>query len=252
MKKLNRLIGLAFNFIGYKISVKDIETMQDNFLEKDFVKFYEECKPYTMISKERAYAVYQSVKYVIDANIPGDFVECGVWKGGCVMLIIKTLQSLGVTDRNIILYDTFDGMTPPTNKDVDFRGRKAKDELKLFKKNGTHNLWADADIGEVSANIRKLNYPPENLFFIVGDVEKTLPGCSPNEIALLRLDTDWYESTKHELVHLYPVLSKGGVLLIDDYGFWKGAKKAVNEYFKDKKGILLCRTDFTGRLLIKR
>ena len=77
-----------------------------------------------------------------------------------------------------------------------------------------------------------------------------IPKYLPGEIALLRLDTDWYKSTQHELIHLYPLLVGSGVLIIDDYGHWQGAKKAVDEYFSDKK-ILLNRIDYTGRISIK-
>ena len=76
-------------------------------------------------------------------------------------------------------------------------------------------------------------YPPERIHFVRGPVEETLPAGAPDEIALLRLDTDWYESTRHELEHLYPRLAAGGVLLVDDYGHWEGARKAVDEYFAD-------------------
>jgi hypothetical protein len=86
----------------------------------------------------------------------------------------------------------------------------------------------------------------------VGKVEDTIPADIPEKIALLRLDTDWYESTKHELIHLFPRLQKGGVLIIDDYGFWKGARKAVDEYFAENNiQILLNRIDDTGRMAIK-
>ena len=80
----------------------------------------------------------------------------------------------------------------------------------------------------------------------------SLPAQAPTAVALLRLDTDWYLSTKHEMEHLYPRLSAGGVLIVDDYGHWDGARQAVEEYFLthgDKP--LLARTDYTGRLAVK-
>lgn len=95
-------------------------------------------------------------------------------------------------------------------------------------------------------------YPSEHIHFIKGKAEDTIPRHAPRQIALLRLDTDWYESTKHELEHLFHRLSPGGVIIIDDYGFWKGARKAVNEYFLDNNiAILLTRMDETGRMAIK-
>jgi hypothetical protein len=96
------------------------------------------------------------------------------------------------------------------------------------------------------------NYPQDKLNYVVGKVEDTIPETLPRKIALLRLDTDWYESTLHELNHLYPLLTEGGVLIIDDYGHWQGAKKAVDEYIeKNKLKILLNRIDYTGRIAIK-
>ena len=88
--------------------------------------------------------------------------------------------------------------------------------------------------------------------FVAGDVEQTIPGVVPEQISLLRLDTDWYESTRHELKHLYPRLIRGGVLIIDDYGHWKGARQAVDEYLAETGAkLLLNRIDYTGRAAVK-
>ena len=102
--------------------------------------------------------------------------------------------------------------------------------------------WCFASLDEVKQNVIKTGYNTEKLHFIKGKVENTLPKYAPKQIALLRLDTDWYESTKHELIHLFPRLVSGGVLILDDYGYWAGAKKAVDEYFSQTKiQILLNR-----------
>ena len=102
-------------------------------------------------------------------------------------------------------------------------------------------------------NLILTNYPINNFQLIKGKVEDTLPGIMlPDSISLLRLDTDFYESTLHELKHLYPLLSKNGVLIIDDYGHWQGCKQAVDEYFdKENISLLLNRIDYTGRVAIK-
>jgi hypothetical protein len=105
---------------------------------------------------------------------------------------------------------------------------------------------------EVKRNLYSTGYPKDKLHFIEGKVENTIPGFSPEEIALLRLDTDWYESTKHELVHLYPRLVQNGILIVDDYGHWKGSAKAVDEYIKEKNlCVYLNRIDYSGRLAVK-
>jgi len=89
------------------------------------------------------------------------------------------------------------------------------------------------------------------MHFIKGRVEETIPNAAPEQIALLRLDTDWYESTRHELIHLFPRLTHGGVLIIDDYGYWQGARKAVDEYIEENKlSILLARIDSTARMAV--
>ncbi len=219
--------------------------------DTDFVEIYDLCKKYTMTSRERMYSLYQSVKYIVKNDISGDFVECGVWKGGSSMLIAHTLKKLHVTDRKIYLYDTFTGMVEP-----------GCDDRKLFdpsihatniwrkKQKSTYNAWCHSSLEETTKNMNSTGYGTENIIYIVGDVTKTIPQNTPPKISLLRLDTDWYTSTKHELLHLYPHISTNGILIIDDYGDWLGAKKAVDEYFC-KRSILLHRIDRSGRIHVK-
>ena len=221
-------------------------------LDPAFFAIYERCKAATMTSVERMYALYNAVEYVVDAGIPGAFVECGVWRGGSVMLIAATLLAKGVTDRRIYLYDTFDGMAPPTNKDQDLEGHPAEALLTAATDRGEDLIWCLAPLEEVRSNLAKIEYPTETYEFVIGKVEDTLTRLVPDQIALLRLDTDWYESTRVELEHLYPRLSRNGVLIIDDYGHWQGARQAVDEYFSGLRGnILLNRIDYTGRIGVK-
>jgi hypothetical protein len=223
-------------------------------LEEDFLQIYGRCKDYTMTSIERMYALYKAVQYIIDAEIPGDFVECGVWRGGSVMLIAETLVARGVMDRRIHLYDTFDGMSTPTEHDVDLHGEKA-DKLLASEDNRENGLiWCVARQDEVRTNVGKTGYPIEQFSLIEGKVEATIPNTQPPSIALLRLDTDWYESTRIEMKLLYPLLSQRGVLIVDDYGHWRGSRKAVDEYFEGADSsarVLFTRIDYTGRIAIK-
>ncbi len=221
--------------------------MQDIDADKDFQQAYAKIKAYTMVEPERCYALYHAVRYIIRNGIRGDFVECGVWKGGSVMLIAYALLEAGITDRKIYLYDTFEGMTKPGEKD----GEREKAEWEKNKVNEQLNNWCLSSLEEVQANMATTLYPKENIIFIKGKVKQTIPGTLPGKIALLRLDTDWYESTKHELLYLYPLLEKGGILIIDDYGAWQGARKAVDEYFAANGHVYLNRLDYTGRLVIK-
>lgn len=221
-------------------------------LDPAFIPIYELCKPATMTSPERMYALYKAVEYIVDANIPGDLAECGVWRGGSVMVMAATLAAKGCRNRRIWLYDTFAGMTAPGADDVDYAGRDAAALLNEQAKSQESLIWGLAPIEIVRANLAKVPYPPEMFNFVQGPVEQTIPGAIPSQLAILRLDTDWYESTKHELVHLYPRLASRGVLCIDDYGYWRGSRKAVDEYFASgHTPILLNRIDDTGRIGIK-
>ncbi|WP_026763370.1 TylF/MycF/NovP-related O-methyltransferase [Sediminibacterium salmoneum] len=213
----------------------------------------EKVRPYTMTSPERLYGLIESVQYVVKNNIGGALVECGVWKGGSMMAIAETLLALGVTDRELYLYDTFEGMTAPTEEDVDQLNRDAASQLQQdASKKSESVVWAYSGLAEVKQNIARTGYPANKIHFIQGDILKTIPSHLPGTTALLRLDTDWYESTKHEMEHLYPLLVSKGILIIDDYGFWKGSKKAVDEYLQQHQiQLMLHRMDETGRSAVK-
>lgn len=233
---------------GYRIQA--IAKDEDFTDDAEFLAIYRKCKPYTMTSIERMYSLYMAVRYVVRNQIAGDFVECGVWRGGSSMMIALTLNLLNEQKRKIYLYDTFEGMSEPTEADRDFLGRKADRLLEENQDRKETSVWCLAGIEDVTRNLVSTGYPKENIMFVKGKVEETLPNKMPARISLLRLDTDWYESTRHELIYLYPQLEKDGVLIIDDYGHWEGCKKAVDEYFSDKR-ILLNRIDYTGRIAVK-
>lgn len=206
--------------------------------------------PYTLTTPPRIYALARSVEYVARNEIPGAIVECGVWRGGSVMAVALTLLRLGVSDRDLYLFDTFEGMTAPGAEDVKHTGEPAADLL--ADPVAGEEIKAAAPLEDVRSTLLGLGYPRERILFVQGPVEETLPGAAPAEIALLRLDTDWYASTKHELVHLYPRLSRGGVLIVDDYAYWLGARRAVDEYIEENDlPLLLNRIDYTARAAIK-
>jgi O-methyltransferase len=231
-----------FSQLGYTIH----RTPSWPDMDAQTIALFRSVRSFTMTSIERVYALRESVKYIIRHNVPGSIVECGVWKGGSMMAVAKTLLELE-TERDLYLFDTFEGMPPPTAVDVDLYGVQADVLLK------TNPMTpAIAPFKEVCRNMYSTGYNPARINLVRGKVEDTLPRAAPREIALLRLDTDWYQSTLHELVHLYPRLIKGGILIIDDYGHFVGSKKAVDEYFQ-KNGIpiFLNRIDYTGRLAVK-
>ena len=208
---------------------------------------------FTMTSIERQLALIEAVRYVVRRNIPGCFVECGVWRGGSSMIIAMVLAQEGVTDRDLHLFDTFEGMSPPTDADKSLDGTSAQAQLAAEVKGEQSMIWCCASIEDVRANMERTGYPMGRVHLIKGTVEQTIPAHSPaSPIALLRLDTDWYESTKHEMEHLFPMLEQNGVLIIDDYGHWQGARKAIDEYLQaEKKHYLMHPIDYTGRILVK-
>jgi hypothetical protein len=187
-------------------------------------------RPFTMTPNQVVINAMRGVEFVEHNRIAGAVVECGVWRGGVSMAMLHQLLRLR-GDRAVYLYDTFDGMSEPTEHDLAPSGESARKLLAEHAKDEANHYWAYAPIERVRKNVESVGYPMERVHLAKGKVEDTIPGTLPGPIALLRLDTDWYESTKHELIHLYPLLVSGGVLILDDYGFWQGARKAVDEFF---------------------
>jgi hypothetical protein len=245
IKQINRL--------GYTIVKKDKKIVLPSDFEGLHQSIVAKVQPYTMTSPERIFGLIEAVKYITRYKIAGDVVECGVWKGGSMMATAETLLSENDTSRQLFLYDTFEGMPPPSKDDVSFDNRSAEQMLEVNSNKEQNLVWAYSTLESVKQAMALSAYPGKKIQYIKGKIEDTIPGTMPEKIALLRLDTDWYESTKHELIHLFPRLVKGGVLIIDDYGYWKGARKAVDEFILENDiQILLNRLDETGRIAIKQ
>ncbi|HEX6116165.1 MAG TPA: class I SAM-dependent methyltransferase [Solirubrobacterales bacterium] len=212
-------------------------------------RIVERAFPNSLTGVPRLLALVAAVRRLAGEGVPGAFAECGVWRGGSIVAMIATLQEIGAADREIYLYDTFEGMTEPSERDGAVR--------ELWERTGGRPWpeYFDPDVfteEEVRATVEATGYPPEKLHFVRGRVEETLPAEAPAELALLRLDTDFYESTRHELEHLYPRLAPGGVLIIDDYGEFAGARQAVDEYFAgDPAAPELQPIDDSARLAVK-
>jgi len=243
------MILKAFNALGF-----DIVRIGHFSLERDgeFLEIYEKIKKFSTHSIQRLYALYKAMLYIVQNDVPGDIVECGVWRGGSSMLSARVLASMGETKRKIFLYDTFEGMARPTEKDKTFFNLKAINKWEKLIREKNKNKWKYVPLDEVKRNMYSTGYPKENISFIKGKVEDTLPENNPGRIALLHLDTDWFESTNHELVNLYPLLSNLGVIIIDDYGTWLGQREAVDKYIKKNNlKILLNRIDSFGAMGIK-
>jgi O-methyltransferase len=208
-------------------------------------------RPWTMTGPDKMYALIQAVRYVARHRIPGDVVECGVWRGGSMQAVARTLLAAGDTARDLHLFDTYEGMPPPSDRDLRRSDERSAEELLAEESREDSKVWAVATLDDVKDGFSRLDYPAERVHFVKGKVEDTIPGHAPEQISILRLDTDWYESTRHELEHLYPRLSSGGVLLLDDYGYWEGAREAVDEFLEQSGERLLLMRMASGRLAIK-
>jgi hypothetical protein len=202
---------------------------------------------YSMTNNLRMFTLIKAFKYIIKNKIKGDFVECGVWKGGNLILLQNLIEKYAIYNKKIYAYDTFMGMSKFSKSDYTDNFVHASDVLKADKKTLCYSSLEDFKNNFYSNT--KFN---KNLTIIKGEVEKTLREKKnvPKKISILRLDTDYYSSTKIELEILWPRLSKGGILIIDDYGYWRGCKKAVDEFFY-KKDPLLLHIDESCRILIK-
>jgi O-methyltransferase len=242
---VTRPVKWLFRRMGYDIVEGDrVLAPRDDFppdFERTEIEDYLSVAPYTLTGPLRTISLIRSIRYLVQNRISGDIVECGVWKGGSMMAVAKTLLRLNDEDRCLWLYDTYAGMSQPTAVDISVCNVSAQD-LDYLR----------VGLDDVRKAVLSTGYDEGKVFFVKGRVEEALPARMPEQIALLRLDTDWYESTYHELVHLFPRLVRGGVLIIDDYGHWQGARKATDEYLqKNSICMLLGRIDFSARIGVK-
>ncbi len=250
---IKKLVKSAFNKAGLNVTryappaVTDVNIPEYPMdYEPEVINIIKKSKGYTMTSHEKLYQLVGIVKYIVDNRISGDFVECGVWRGGSVLVMIETLKLLKVNHIKLHLFDTF------SSEDM-FQTTSAIEEDKPFEATGP----VDADVLSVSLEdvkklMRETGYPQENIIFHVGRVEDTIPKSSIDSISLLRLDTDWYDSTKLQLDSFYHKVENNGVVISDDYGYWEGHKKAIEEFLTNSKlKPLLVRNDQHCRFFIK-
>lgn len=248
MKKLAKAVLARSGWALDRTAERDARALAD--LSPVDRQIVERVAPYTMTGPARRASLLGAIDHLVRHRIAGDIVECGVWRGGSMMAAALALMARGDTSRDLWLYDTFQGMSEPTDADRGVDGEPAKAQLERAARDAP--VWAVAGLDDVRANLASTGYPAERIHYVPGKVEDTIPATLPERIALLRLDTDWYESTRHELAHLYPRLARHGVLLIDDYGHWQGARRAVDEYFASSPvPVFLHRVDYTARLVVR-
>lgn len=229
--------------LGYKlVNQKNFFNTQDGDVN-EIIKIYSEITQKSfpnvnIINTKHINTIFAS-KYILENKILGDFVECGVFRGFNIALMICTIKHFGDKNdlnRKIFLYDTFSGMTNPSKYDYKKGGLDYSENIKKQKKfqKDTYNSRCYYPIEGVKNYLSQFEY--DNLIYVKGDVMKTIPNDlhTKRKIALLRLDTDFYESTKHEIENLYDLVNDRGVVISDDYNTWEGAKKACDEFFKLK------------------
>ena len=243
------LINKSINQMGYSIINNDQKIVELNEKDSNLINLISN---YSMTPKIRIYNLLQALRHLKHKKIHGDYVECGVWKGGNILLLKKFLETEDEYHRKIYAYDTFEGMTSPDENDFEIGNNNFATKLLEKDKSKKTNVWGVCSLEEVKKNISKHVKNLNNINFIKGPVENTLNERKniPEKISLLRLDTDWYQSTKKELEVLYEKVESGGVIIIDDYGHWGGSKKAVDEFFSNKF-VWMHYVDYACRLIIK-
>lgn len=243
------ILQRIFRSFGYEVHKSE---SYDPVMEEEFKELAARCRGYHLQSVPRLYSLYQAIKYIEKHRIEGDVVECGVFKGASLMFASALLKSMGSVNRNIYLYDTFGDWPERDERDTVIGVENVTSKTIKTGERKDYHAGLGISLDEVRKNVFQTGYPQNKFIFVKGKVEETIPGKLPEKIALLRLDTDWYESTYHELLHLFPRLASGGILILDDYGHWKGAKDATDRYFEENKvPIFLNRIDYTGRIGVK-
>lgn len=204
----------------------------------EFATLYRAIRPYTMSGNARLRGLYRAVHGALDRDVPGDIVECGTARGGSAALMGLVLRQRDAA-RRLWVFDTFEGLPQPTAEDPDY------DLATLYAGSCRGSLE------EVTALFERLRIRDRSVL-VKGLFQDTLPRSAVDPIAILHLDGDWYESVKVCLDALYDRVSSGGVIQIDDYGHWEGARRAVDGFMQDR-GLRteLIELDYTGRQLVK-
>jgi predicted O-methyltransferase YrrM len=212
--------------------------LHNSFASDPFARAYRTVRPYTMSGDARLRGLYNAIRHVTERKIPGAVIECGTARGGSAALLGLAMQRFD-DRRPLWVFDTFEGIPPPTAADPDYE--IATSYTGAFR----------GDLREVTSLFDRLGLL-ENATLVKGRFEDTIPQSNTGAIAVLHVDGDWYESVKVCLDHLYDRVSPGGVIQIDDYGHWEGARKAVDEFLAARhiSGVLRY-LDYTGRQLLK-
>lgn len=236
--------GSAYPTLASKVlrRIKDLpwklSARRDAIIPGAFAGLHQQVLPYTMVGYGRLRGLYRAVWRVVANDIQGDVVECGAARGGSAALMGLTLKRLR-SDRKLWVFDTFAGLPAPTRDDPDYEDALKHAGTCRGELEEVQRLFADFEILNQSVLVKGL-------------FQDTLPDCAVRDIAVLHLDGDWYKSVRDCLEHLYDRVSPGGVIQIDDYGHWAGARKATHEFLERRSiNVRLRYLDYTGRQFIK-
>ena len=239
-KKVLAGFGFSINLGSSSKSYPELNEQEEKFC----LEVYNTSLTLTSLESLKLLAI--CCKYVKKAGVVGDFVETGIWRGGSSIVAKYVIGN----SKAFFLYDTFDGMTEPS--EFDYRiseGSAEKTKQKWnYLQTDSGNKWVAASLKEVENNFKRFNLLDSTVKLIKGDVRLTLESSEnlPKVISILRIDTDFYDSTLVSLRKLWPLLSSGGVLILDDYAHWDGARRAVDEFFIESGLLTLLTIPIAG------
>ncbi|MBX9783545.1 MAG: TylF/MycF family methyltransferase [Chitinophagaceae bacterium] len=261
VRKLQKIKNLFFPPDGRKLLSERLSTKLNLGYQYENIAFeaIQTVRNNTMLPYEQLVSLYEQIVYCEKNKIPGSLVECGVWKGGASGLMALANKQFGDRPRPLYLFDAFDDICEPDSRYDDEQLVKEIKKITSSDKNefkgelkpltGIYDKWGGHGTLNESKILleEKIKYPGHQLFYVKGWFQDTVPVWKDqiDEIAVLRLDGDWYESTKVCMEGLYPKLVKGGICIIDDYGYNKGCSKAVHEYLDaHNEHPLMCKIDY--------
>jgi O-methyltransferase len=259
---IKRTISSLVSNLGYELRRKNLPLARRGLypagynLEQEAYENILKIHTHTMVTYERLVTLYQQAVFCETNNVRGSFVECGTWKGGSVGLMALANLKYGSARRHLHLFDSFEG---PPEPDETVDGEQAiREAREVGGGTGGKLVALSVSVGPLEANKdlleRVIGYDASYLHYHKGWFQDTLPAeaAEVGEIAILRLDGDWYASTKICLESLYDQVVSGGFVIIDDYGAYDGCRKAVDEFMSQQPvKAFLSHLDYSGRYWIK-
>jgi len=220
------------NLIGHYLQNVKLSHPRSFFKSFRMMRLVYRVRGYTAVFVPRLVALYKLSEEINQRSVPGDIVECGVYNGGSAA-IMASLCEKSPLNRNVWLFDSFEGLPKPTDKD----GEEAP----------AYEGWCHGDLSKVKEVLRKLRIPQSRVHIVKGWFQDTFPSAQIRDIAILHIDADWYDSVKLCLENFYDSVQPGGYIVLDDYGDWEGCRIATDEFLKKRAlDVKLIQVDYTG------